>query len=104
MCIRDRDSLVNGISSITTDFAIGKGRPRIVSQPSNMDICEGSDAYFQVTARGHGTLSYRWQVDTGSGLFTNIFDVGVYGGSTDKKLTITGAPYIMNGYLYRCII
>ena len=99
-----RDSLVQGISSITTDFAIGKGRPRIVSQPSNIDICEGSDAFFQVTARGHGTLSYRWQVDTGSGLFTNIFDVGVYSGSTNKKLTITGAPYSMNGYLYRCII
>jgi gliding motility-associated-like protein len=99
-----RDSLVNGISLTTTDFAIGKGRPRIVSQPSNIDICEGSDAYFQVTARGHGTLSYRWQVDTGSGLFTNIFDVGVYSGSTNKKLIITGAPYSMNGYLYRCII
>jgi gliding motility-associated-like protein len=98
-----RDSLVKGISSTTTDFAIGKGRPRIVSQPSDIDICEGSGAYFQVTARGHGTLSYRWQVFNGS-IFINLFDGGVYSGTITKKLIITGAPYGMNGLLYRCII
>jgi gliding motility-associated-like protein len=102
-----RDSLLKGISAITTDFAIGLGRPRIVSQPVNMDICEWENAFFQVTARGgSGSLSYKWQVDiTGTGTaFNNITDVGVYSGSSTRKLTITGAPYSMNGYLYRCII
>ena len=98
-----RDSLLNGISSVTTDFAIGKGRPRIVTQPSNIDICEGSNAFFEVIARGRKPLLYQWQVNTGTG-FSNISDGGVYSGATTKKLILTGAPYSMNDYLYRCII
>jgi gliding motility-associated-like protein len=98
-----RDSLTKGISTVTTDFAIGKGRPRIATQPSNIDICDGSNAYFQVTARGRGPLSYQWQVNTGGG-FTNIIDDAIYSGSLTKKLTITAADYSMNSYLYRCII
>ena len=100
-----RDSLLKGISTLTTDLAIGKGRPRITAQPSNLDICEGSNADFIVTATGRGTLSYRWQVDTGFG-FTNIFDGPIGNGAsylrTDKRnLRILSAPYGMNGYLYR---
>ncbi len=100
-----RDSLLKGISTVTTDLAIGKGRPRITVQPSNIDICEGSNAFFQVTATGRGTLSYRWQVDTGFG-FTNIFDGPVgngatYNGTDKRRLNILSAPYGMNGYLYR---
>ncbi|MCX6254827.1 MAG: gliding motility-associated C-terminal domain-containing protein [Bacteroidia bacterium] len=98
-----RTILVNGISTTTTDFAIGKGRPRINIQPLNIDRCEGSNAFFEVTARGRGTLTYQWQVNIGSG-FTNIFNGGVYSGATTNKLILTGAPYSMNGYLYQCII
>ena len=98
-----RDSLLSGISTITTDFAIGKGRPRITSQPSNIDICEGSNASFHVSASGQGSLAYQWQVNTGSG-FVNISNGGVYSGALTKTLIITGAPYSMNGYQYRCII
>ena len=98
-----RNSLSKGISLVTTDLAIGKGRPRIRTQPSNIDICEGFNAFFEVIARGRKPLSYQWQVDTGSG-FTKISDVGVYSGSATKRLDLTGAPYSMNGYLYRCIV
>lgn len=98
-----RTALVNGISSNVTDIAIGKGRPRIVNHPHNIDICENSDAYFVVKARGRGSLSYQWQVNTGSG-FTNISNGGVYSHVTDDKLILTTAPYGMNGYRYRCII
>jgi gliding motility-associated-like protein len=103
-----RDSLLKGISTVTTDLAIGKGRPRITVQPANIDICEGSNAWFQVTARGRGTLTYRWQVDTGLG-FGNIFDGAIgngaaYSGTDKRKLDILAAPYSMNGYLYRCKI
>jgi gliding motility-associated-like protein len=104
-----RDSLLKGISTVTTDLAIGKGRPRITVQPVNIDICEGSNAWFQVTARGRGTLTYRWQVDiTGTATsFGNIFDGAIgngasYTGTDKKRLDITSAPYSMNGYLYRC--
>jgi gliding motility-associated-like protein len=98
-----RTILLNGISTTTTDLAIGKGRPRITDQPQNIDICDGFDAFFEVKARGRGTLTYQWQVNTGSG-FTNILNGGVYSGATTKKLILTGAPYGMNGYLYQCII
>ena len=98
-----RTILVNGISTTTTDFAIGKGRPRIRHQPSNIDICEGSDAFFEVDARGRGTLTYQWQIFNGTS-YVNIYDVGVYSGTDTEKLIITAAPYSMNGSLYRVII
>ncbi len=100
-----RTNLKNGISSGTTDLAIGRGRPRISKQPDNTDICEGANAFFKVTARGRGTLSYHWQVNTGSGSFTDIPLGGVYGTSPlSDRLELTAAPYFMNGYLYRCVI
>jgi gliding motility-associated-like protein len=101
-----RDSLSKGISTITTDLAIGKGRPRITSQPKNIDVCEWATAFFQVTAKaGSGSLTYRWQVSTNNGLFYNdISDVGVYSGSGTRRLTITNTPFTMDGYYYRCII
>jgi gliding motility-associated-like protein len=99
-----RNTLLNGISPVTTDFAIAKGRPKIVTQPSNIDICEGSNATFQVKATGQGLLTYQWEVYTGSGSYTPITNGGVYSGALTNTLTITGAPYGMNGYLYRCII
>lgn len=98
-----RALLVNGISTTTTDLAIGKGRAKIDVQPSPIDICELSNAFFAVSARGRGTLTYQWQVNTGSG-FTSISNGGVYTGATTNHLTLTGAPYSMNGYTYRCII
>jgi gliding motility-associated-like protein len=100
-----RTDLDDGISVITTDLAIGRGRPRITDQPDNIDICEGSNAFFEVNARGRGTLTYQWQVKINSvALFTNISNGGVYSGANTDRLVITGAPYSMNGYLYRCII
>jgi len=98
-----RKNLTDGIAATTTDFAIGIGRPLILSQPKSVDICEGSDAKFRVLALGRGTLTYRWQVNTGAG-FTDVTNGGVYSGATTNELNITGAPYSMNGYLYRCVI
>ncbi len=98
-----RTAVANGISTNSTDFGIGKGRPKILSQPSKIDICEGSNAFFEVKARGRGTLTYQWQVNPGTG-FVSVADAGVYSGATTKKLILTGVPYGMNGYLYRCII
>jgi gliding motility-associated-like protein len=98
-----RATLANGISSNVTDLAIGKGRPRIVNQPDFIDICENSNAFFEVRARGRGVLTYQWQVNTGSG-FTNLTNGGVYSDVNTDKLILTSAPYGMNGYRYRCII
>ena len=103
-----RKNLDKGISSITTDIAIGRGRPRVVDPPMNIDICEGSDAYFLVRARGRGTLTYQWYVNDGTG-WVPVVDGVVYGtatyqNSTTKRLEILSAPYAMNGLRYRVII
>ncbi len=100
-----RNTLTGGISGNSTDFAIGKGRPKIDDQPENIDICAGSDAFFDINVRWHGLrfLKYQWQVNTGSG-FTDIVNGGVYSGATSRRLVLTAADYGMNGYTYRVII
>lgn len=100
-----RDTLTKGIAATTTDFGIGIGRPRIYNQPDNIDICDGFDASFKVSALGRGALTYQWQVNTNDGSgFHDVADGGVYSGARTRELKLTGAPYSMNGYLYRCII
>jgi hypothetical protein len=72
----------------------------ITSQPTNAQLCSGSNTSFSVTATGTG-LIYQWQVNTGTG-FSNVVNGGVYSGATISALSITGASTGMNGYQYRC--
>ena len=90
---------MNGISTVTTDLAIGKPNPRFITHPSDATGCSAS---FVVSVTGAPTLTYQWQEDDGSG-FTNISDGGLYSGSTTNTLTIIGADQSMDGYLYRCV-
>ncbi len=91
---------LNGISSTTTDFAIGKPGLRITSQPQNFTGC---NATFSITVSGKSPLTYKWQEDNGGG-FTDITNGGIYSGATTSSLAISGAEMLMNGYLYRCIV
>lgn len=91
---------MNGISSVSTDLAIGRSGPRIVTHPSDATGCNSS---FSVTASGTPTLTYQWQEDDGNG-FTDISDSGIYSGAETSTLTLTAAPMTMNGYLYRCVV
>ncbi|MCB8994770.1 MAG: gliding motility-associated C-terminal domain-containing protein [Bacteroidales bacterium] len=100
----ERDSLTSGISTNAIDFGIGKGRPKIKEQPQDTSVCEGTNAFFEVKAKGHGRkLTYQWQVDTGGG-FVNVLNGGVYSGATTKRLELTAVPFSMNGYIYRVIV
>lgn len=74
--------------------------PTITAGPSNASVLSGANATFTVAVTNPGT--YQWQVDTGSGVFANITNTGVYTGATTATLTITGATLAMNGYIYRC--
>ena len=94
---------LTGISTNTTDLAIGKGRPRIVTQPINDTVCDNSIAVFSVVATGQGTLTYKWQENKGSG-FADITNGGIYSGATSDHLSITNASLSMSGYTYRCIV
>lgn len=77
--------------------------PNITTQPVNRSITEGANTTFNVTSSF--TSAYQWQVSTdGGATFTNISDTGVYTGSATATLTITAAPYSMNGYQYQCVL
>ncbi|ACL20462.1 cell wall/surface repeat protein [Desulfitobacterium hafniense DCB-2] len=92
---------LNSVGS-TGGVLVNPPAPSITSQPSPQTVDEGQTATFSVTATGVG-LSYRWQVNTGSGV-SNISNGGVYSGAGTSTLTITGATAGMNGYQYRAVV
>jgi len=78
--------------------------PAVTTQPSNITVCTNGNATFTVAATGQG-ISYQWQESTNAGVtYTNITNGGIYSGATTSSLTLTGAPFTMNGYRYRCVI
>ena len=91
---------LNGISTTSTDFAIGRPNPRFTTQPSNFSGCT---AAFNVAVSGKTTLSYQWQENNGLG-FSNITNGGIYTGANSNSLSISGATQVMNGFLYRCVV
>lgn len=74
----------------------------IGTQPPNRVITDGNNTTFNVAATG-SSLTYQWQVDTGSG-FNNIPTGAPYSNETTNTLNITNATISMNGYLYRCVV
>jgi hypothetical protein len=74
----------------------------IVNQPVSATICEGNNTSYHIAATGEG-LTYQWQVNAKAGYY-NVLNGGVYNGATTNSLVISGAPYTMNEYIYRCVI
>lgn len=72
----------------------------ITANPADqLNINEGTDAAFSVTATG--TIeTYQWQVDDGNG-FVDITDDANYSGSTTATLDITCVPRAFHNYQYR---
>ncbi len=80
--------------------------PAISSSPSASTICEGSNTTFSISASGTG-INYQWQVDNGSGSFTNINTASsnpTYSGFNAATLSLTGIPSSINSYLFRCVV
>ena len=75
----------------------------INTQPSNSTVCNGTGATFSVGASAGGTITYQWQLNTGSG-FNNITNGGVYSGATSSSLSVSSSTLSMNGSQYRCIL
>jgi hypothetical protein len=72
--------------------------PVITAQPVNISICEGGNPTFSVTATtAVGSLTYQWQVNTGTG-WNNI------AGATSSSYSQTNIPVGQNGYQYRVIV
>lgn len=72
----------------------------LTQQPEDSAICEFFNATF--TVAGSNIASYQWQVDMGSGTFTNLANNSTYIGTKTSQLYIQSAPSAMNGYIYRC--
>lgn len=77
--------------------------PSITIQPSSVTMVTGNNTSFSVAASGTA-LSYQWQVDAGSGSFSNVSDTGVYSGATTATLSLTRATLSMNASRYRVIV
>ncbi len=98
----------SGCTTVFVDTKIGVyytspcTAPSIGTQPSNASVCTSSNTSFSVVATGT-SLSYQWQVNTGTG-FTNITNGGIYSNATTATLNVTGAHSAMSGYTYRCNI
>lgn len=78
------------------------GLPTIASNPTSAVACANTNISFTVGATG-ATLTYQWQVNTGSG-FTNIISNPPYNGNNGATLTIINTPLSYNGYTYRCVV
>jgi hypothetical protein len=65
-------------------------------------IC-GSGASTTFTSNLTG-ISYQWQTDAGTGIFSNITDNTNYSGTTLKTVNLTNLPTAWAGYKYRCIV
>ena len=94
----------SGTSSVTSNCALLTVAPPITvtSQPSSQTVCSGTAVTFSTVASG-SSLTYQWQINTGTG-FTNLSNGGVYSGATTAALVISAATSALNNYQYRCIV
>ncbi|OFX85281.1 MAG: hypothetical protein A2W99_15070 [Bacteroidetes bacterium GWF2_33_16] len=95
-----RNNISTNISSSGTQLALALGRPRIWTHPADTAVCNGESASFSVYATGRGTLTYQWQINTGSG-WAILPNGGVYSGATTKTLQLSSTNLAMSGYQYR---
>ncbi len=100
-CIVTNSSNCADTSSSATLSVTGTA-PSINSQPSNSIICEGNNATFSVSASGT-SLTYQWQVNTGSG-WSNLSNTGIYSGVTGSTMLLSNVTNAYNNYQYRCVV
>lgn len=97
--------VAGGISGDAEDTVMQDYYINITTQPSNDSSATGDPVTFAVVAATvptGGTLSYQWQLDSGSG-FGNISDGGVYSNATTATLAISDNTGL-DGNEYRCVI
>ncbi len=96
-----------GCESSRTDITVTiDALPNISTSSSNSTICEGSNTNFTIAATGTN-ITYQWQVNTGSGSYSNISSAGSnpsYSNFNTSTLSISNIPGNCNNYLYRCLV
>lgn len=92
-CLSDTtDTISLGVNSI----------PKVLTNPANVSVIQGSDANFNVIAAGVG-VKYRWQAGF-NGTFSNINNQSIYSGTNTANLTVHGVTEAQSGFQFRCII
>ena len=64
-------------------------------------ICPGSNTSFTSDITG---AAYQWQVDNGSGTFTNLSNATPYSTVTTSIINLTAPATSLYGYKYRCVV
>ena len=75
--------------------------PAITVSPSNKTICEYGATSFTANSTGDD-LTWKWQVDEGSG-FVDLTDGGAHFGSATTTLQIFGGTRVLAGNIYRAV-
>ena len=76
----------------------------ITKQPADFSTCNGQVVTFSTAASGTTNLTYQWQVaPTLSGVYSNLNNTSVYGGTTSANLTVTTTGNLGEGF-YKCLI
>lgn len=73
----------------------------IVSNPSSVTICEGSNTSFTMGLSTTTGITYQWMVNSGAG-YANVPASAPYSNTTSATLNITAATASMNGYKFIC--
>jgi hypothetical protein len=95
----------NGITGDAEDVVFEDFRISITTQPADDSSATGEAVTFAVVAAitgTGGTLTYQWQLDSGSG-FANITDGGVYSDATTDTLAISDNTGLDTNE-YRCVV
>lgn len=74
--------------------------PLVTAQPIGDTICEFGSTSLSCTATN--AINYQWQIDNGSGFFSDLQNTGVYSNVTTPTLLINSATASLNGKKYRC--
>ncbi len=80
--------------------------PSFQSNLANKTTCEGTDVVISSNAGSINTalFSYQWQVDNGTGTFSDINNTILYSGYNSTILTLIAPTADMNGYKYRNVV
>ena len=93
-----RNNLAADISSLGTQFALGRPNPLITKDPVDLIVCENTNPVFTVTATGAEPLTYLWFKDG-----VPVINGPHYSGARSNTLTIINAVLSDAGNYY-CIV
>lgn len=89
-------------NAVSNAVALNVLTPITVNSNSITDtVCETGTVKLGVRATGAGIL-YQWQVMQSNGSFVNLSNTPPYSGVNTDSLRVSGAPYSLNGSVYRC--